>query len=259
MAQGLPERYKERVDSEQTYPMLVIDAGNTSVKFAKVSRRHAVPRVVAQVPTDRLTSARIKSIVRRSGCASAVASCVVPAVGKVLRAGCPSTVLVGQSSPLNFSALVDRRTVGADRLANMAEAARRFGKNVVVADFGTAATFDWLDARGRFAGGAIAPGLRVLAKALSNTTAQLPVTELAPPRRAAGCNTREALRAGVVGGYAGTVRHLLRSLPSKHVVFTGGDASLVAKLAGLKVTVDPLWTLKGVSVLGDLAAREASK
>jgi pantothenate kinase type III len=94
---------------------------------------------------------------------------------------------------------------------------------------------------------------------LANTTAQLPVTGLAPPRRAAGCNTREALQAGVVGGYAGTVRHLLRSLPSKHVVFTGGDAALVAKLAGLKVTVDPLWTLKGVSVLGDLAAREASK
>jgi type III pantothenate kinase len=259
LAPGRTARYKESVGRKQLYPMLVIDAGNTSVKFAKVSRRHAVPRVVAQVPTDRLTSARIKSIVRRSGCASAVASCVVPAVGKVLRAGCPSTVLVGQSSPLNFSALVDRSTVGADRLANMAEAARRFGKNVVVADFGTAATFDWLDARGRFAGGAIAPGLRVLAEALSNTTAQLPVTELAPPRRAAGRNTREALRAGVVGGYAGTVRHLLRSLPSKYVVFTGGDASLVAKLAGLKVTVDPLWTLKGVSVLGDLAAREASK
>lgn len=244
---------------KQTYPMLVIDAGNTSVKFAVVARCHGVPVVVANVPADRLTSARIKSIARRSGCASSAAACVVPAIRGILRAACPSIALIGRSSRLNFPTTVDRRTVGADRLANMAEAARRFGKNAVVADFGTAATFDWLDARGRFAGGAIAPGLRVQARALSNATAQLPVAELAPPRRAAGRNTREALRAGVVGGYAGTVRHLLRSLPAEHVVFTGGDARLVAKLTGLKVTVDPLWTLKGVSVLGDLAAREASK
>jgi pantothenate kinase type III len=75
----------------------------------------------------------------------------------------------------------------------------------------------------------------------------------------AGRNTREALRSGVGGGYAGLVRHLLRGLPAEHVVFTGGDARSVAKLTGLKVTVDPLWTLKGISVLGDLAAREASK
>ena len=239
--------------------MLVIDAGNTSVKFARVARRHGTPRIVANVPTAHLTSARAQAIVRRSGCASAAASCVVPAIRKVLRAAFPSIALIGKSSPLNFSTLVDRNTVGDDRLANMAEAARRFGKSVVVADCGTAATFDWLDARGYFAGGAIAPGLRILAKALSRETAQLPVIELAPPRRAAGRTTREALRAGVVGGYAGMVRHLLAAWPAKHVVFTGGDAALVAKLTGLKVTVDPLWTLKGVSVLGDLAAREASK
>ena len=252
-------RYKESVGLKQLYPMLVIDAGNTSVKFAKVARRHAVPRVVAHAPTARLTPARVKAIVRRSGCASAVASCVVPAVRKVLRTGYPSIDFIGQSSPLNFPTHVDRRTVGADRLANMAEAVRRFGKSVVVADFGTAATFDWLDGRGCFAGGAIAPGLRVLAAALSDETAQLPVAELAPPHRAAGRNTREALRSGVAGGYAGMVRHLLGELPSKHVVFTGGDAALVAKLTGLKVTIDPLWTLKGARVLGDLAAREASK
>jgi type III pantothenate kinase len=247
------------VGAKQLYPMLVIDAGNTSVKFARVARRHAAPRLLATVATAQLATSRVKAIVRRSGCASATASCVVPAVRQVLRAGCPSITLIGKSTPLHFPAKVDRATVGADRLANMAEATRRFGTSVVVADFGTAATFDLLEGRGCFSGGAIAPGLRVLAKTLSEETAQLPVIELAPPSRAAGRNTREALRAGVVGGYAGMVRHLLRGLPAKHVVFTGGDAALVAKLTGLKVTIDPLWTLKGISVLGDLAAREASK
>jgi pantothenate kinase type III len=85
------------------------------------------------------------------------------------------------------------------------------------------------------------------------------MTELRPPRRAAGRTTREALRAGVVGGYAGLVTHLLRQFPAKHVVFTGGDARLVAKLTGVKAAVDPLWTLKGIAALGALNAREARK
>ena len=239
--------------------MLVIDAGNTSVKFARLARRHAAPRVLATVATDQLTAAQVKAIVRRSGCRSVVASCVVPAVRKILRAGTSSIAFIGKSTRLGFSTAVDRSTIGADRLANMAEAARRFGKDTLVADFGTAATFDLLDARGCFAGGAIAPGVRVLAKTLSDQTAQLPTAEFAAPRRAAGRNTREALRSGVVGGYAGMVGHLLRTLPAKRVVFTGGDAKLMAKLIGRKVTIDPLWTLRGISVLGDPGAREASK
>lgn len=247
------------MDSEQTYPMLVIDAGNTSVKFARVGRRHTAPRVIAAVETAKLVPARVEAIVRRSGCVSAMASCVVPSARKTLRAGCPFLSFIGKSSPLNFSTKVDRSTVGADRLANMAEAARRFGKSALVADFGTAATFDLLDGRGCFCGGAIAPGLLAAAQALSDATAQLPVAELTLPRRAAGRNTREALRSGVVGGYAGLVSQLLRELPAKYVVFTGGDAALVAKITGQKAVIDLLWTLRGISVLADLAAREASK
>lgn len=162
---------------------------------------------------------------------------------------------------MNFPTPVDRRTVGADRLANMAEAARRFGRNVIVADFGTAATFDLLDARGRFAGGAIAPGLQTLAHSLSRKTAQLPVIEAGAPKTFIGRNTRAALRAGVCGGYAGLVTHLLARLGAgkKRVIFTGGDAGAVAKLVPHKVVIDPLWTLRGVAVLAASKAREASK
>lgn len=241
------------------HPMLVIDAGNTSVKFATVARAGSLPRVVESVATPQLTAAKVRRICRETKAQSAAASSVVPRVTEALRSGCPFISLIGHATALSFPTLVDRRTVGADRLANMAQAAHRFGRSVVVADFGTAATFDLLDGRGRFVGGAIAPGLRVLARSLTGETAQLPEADLAPPRRAAGRDTREALRSGMAGGYAGLVRHLLRQLPARHVVFTGGDARLVAKLTGLKVVVDPLWTLKGIAVLADSAAREASK
>ena len=241
--------------------MLVIDAGNSVVKFATVARAGAKPRIMASVDTPKLTVARVRTICRQTRTRSAAASCVVPRVATILCAGCPSVSLIGESSALNFRTDVDRHTVGADRLANMAEAARRFGKNVLVADFGTAATFDVLDGRGRFIGGAIAPGLRILATALSKQTALLPVIETTPPRTMIGKNTRDALRAGLCGGYAGLVEHLLEQLGAggRRVVFTGGDAGAVARLVAGKVVVEPLWTLGGIAVLGALNTREASK
>ena len=241
------------------YPMLVIDAGNSAVKFATVARAGATPRVVAAMPTSQLTAARVRTICRTTRAQSAAASCVVPRVAKFLRTGCPCLTLIGRQTALGFPTDVDRRTVGADRLANMAEAVRRFGKSVVVADFGTAATFDLLDGRGRFAGGAIAPGLRVISEALASRTAQLSAAEAKAPEIFAGRNTREALRAGVVGGYAGLVRHLLRQLPSKRIVFTGGDAKMLAELTGVKAVIDPLWTLKGVAVLAALNSGAAKR
>ncbi|MEX1045514.1 MAG: type III pantothenate kinase [Chthoniobacterales bacterium] len=243
----------------QLYPMLVIDAGNTSVKFATVARAGAAPRLVGTVATAQITAARVRALCGKVRAGSTVASCVVPRVAKVLRAGCPGVVIIGRGTKLTFATEVDRRTVGADRLANMAEAVRRFGTSVLVVDCGTAATFDLLDKDGRFAGGAIAPGVRTLAMALTKNTAQLPVVEAKPPKTFTGRNTREALRAGVVGGYAGMVTHLLRQLPAKHVVFTGGDAKMVARLTGVAAIVDPRWTLKGVAVLGGLNAHEARK
>jgi len=244
------------------FPMFLADAGNSSVKFAVVSRAQAAPRVLATISQEKLSAARVRTLWKSSRARTAAAACVVPTAAEVLRAGCPGMRLIDARSPLNFSTRVDRSTVGADRLANMAEAAQRHGRSVLVADFGTAATFDVLDAHGCFAGGAIAPGLRLLASALATGTAALPLATTAPPPRGLiGRTTHEALRAGVVGGYAGLVSHLTATLAKgrRRVIFTGGDGALAAKWAGRRVEVDSLWTLRGLAVLGALAARESSK
>ena len=245
--------------SRDTHPMLVADAGNSSVKIALVAKAGAKPRLLATLSHRDAGKLRAlwKSVQPRTACAA----CVVPGVASALSRACPPMIFIGPKTPLNFSTAVDRRTVGADRLANMAEAARVYGRRVLVADFGTAATFDLLDARGIFAGGAIAPGLHTMARSLAGATAQLPEAVLAVPRRFTGRNTAEALRAGVAGGFGGMVRHLIGHLAGggTRVVFTGGDARTAAKLANSTAAIDPLWTLRGIAVLGELAAREASK
>jgi type III pantothenate kinase len=248
------------------HPMVVADAGNSAVKFAVVSRPGGRPRLLARVTNDKLTASRVRSLVRTSGARTAAAASVVPAIAQVLAEACPHIALIGPDTPLNFHCMTDRSVTGADRLANMAEAANRLGGRVIVADFGTAATFDALDADGGFVGGAIAPGLRAMGSALASGTALLPDTAPVAPRRTAGRNTGEALRAGVVGGYTGLVRHVLDALADEvfgrrkpRLVFTGGDAAAVARLTGLTATVDPLWTLRGIAVLGEATLRESSK
>lgn len=250
--------------TQPIYPMLVADAGNTSVKFAVVGKTGAKPRLLDVMPTKYLTGSRVRALWIKSRARTAAASCVVPKVARILQTGCPAIHLVGGKSALNFSTMVDLRTIGADRLANVAEAALRFGKNTIVADFGTAATFDVLDSHGCFVGGAIAPGLRTMAATLTAKTAQLPAAELRHSARATGRNTREALRSGIGGGYAGMVLHLLASLTAEnfprgrpHILFTGGDAATVAKLCGLKPLTDPAWTLRGTAFLGELAGRQS--
>lgn len=239
------------------YPLLVIDAGNTTVKFALVKRPGGRPQPLASWPTAKLTASRLQSILRPSGAARVAAASVVPTVTKILRATQPDIFVVDRQSSLGFPALVDRRTVGADRLANMAEAFRRYGRSVMVADFGTAATFDVLNERGVFTGGAIAPGVRTFAASLSVRTAQLPLAEITKPPQRAGRHTLEALQAGLGHGYAGLVRRILAApgFSAKHLVFTGGDAALVKRLAGLRATVDPLWTLRGIAALADQPRR----
>jgi type III pantothenate kinase len=242
--------------SDGIFPMLVVDAGNSAIKVALVARAGARPRVLSSMPHRE--AARLRALCRTERPISVWASCVVPAVGDALRRAWPSLRLIGPETRLGFRCAVDRSTVGADRLANMAQAACAYGGRVLVADFGTAATFDLLDAAGCFAGGAIAPGLGMFAGALRQGTAQLPPAELRLPRTFAGRNTAEALRAGVAGGYAGLVHHVVANLAERgtRLVFTGGDARSVARLTGLEATIDPLWTLRGIAVIGGLSARE---
>jgi type III pantothenate kinase len=146
-------------------------------------------------------------------------------------------------------------SIGPDRLANAVAARQRFGAPVVVVDFGTAVTFDVVDARGNYVGGIIAPGLAAMTDYLHEKTALLPKIKIREPRSAVGKSTEEAMLVGAVQGYRGLVRGLIgelkRELRAKRlpVVATGGYAKLIA--AGLPEisAVAPDLTLEGLRLV----------
>jgi type III pantothenate kinase len=126
------------------------------------------------------------------------------------------------------------KSIGPDRLANAVAARKRFGAPVVVVDFGTAVTFDVVDARGSYIGGIIAPGLAMMTNYLHDKTALLPKIQIRDVRSVIGKSTEEAMLAGAVHGYRGLVRELIRELKRElrqqqlPVVATGGYAKLIA-------------------------------
>lgn len=144
------------------------------------------------------------------------------------------TVLVPEPLVANLCRSPER--VGRDRLHAAAGAARLVGRSCVVVDAGTALTVDALRVApdgASFLGGAIAPGPRLLARALATGTARLPEVSPRPGARALGRVTEEALEAGIVVGFRGAAGRLVEELAREAelhdapVVLTGGAAEFL--------------------------------
>jgi type III pantothenate kinase len=187
---------------------------------------------------------------------------VVPRVTQPLAEACRDWLQVRRvevldaTSPLPITLAVDEpRTVGADRIINTLVASRRYGRDAIVVDLGTATTFDCITKDAVFLGGVIAPGVRTSAETLFRRTSKLPATELVAPARTIGRNTEECIRSGVMFGAAesidGVVRRIMAEWPGTErpmVIGTGGLAELFAPLCTCFDVVDPYLTLRGLAL-----------
>jgi type III pantothenate kinase len=145
------------------------------------------------------------------------------------------------------------REVGPDRLVNAVAGYDLVGGAVAIVDFGTAVTHDVVSASGEYLGGVIFPGLEISLEALTERAAALPRIDLTEPRGVLGKTTIEAIRAGVVYGYAGMVDAILERLRSEvgemQAIATGGLASHVVPYCRSLDAVDDLLTLTGLRLI----------
>jgi type III pantothenate kinase len=145
------------------------------------------------------------------------------------------------------------KEVGADRIADVAAAYSMYGGGCVIIDFGTATTFDCIDKKGRYIGGAIAPGLAISIQSLSLKTAQLPQIDMKKPLKSIGSTTEECMQSGLYFGYIGLVKELLvrikNEMELKHIIATGGFADLVVgEIKGIEVIL-PNLILEGIRII----------
>jgi type III pantothenate kinase len=164
----------------------------------------------------------------------------MPVVGPGVRTGMPIRI----DNP---------RELGADRLTNAVAAFEKVGGPVVVVDLGTALTFDVVSEAGEYIGGLIAPGVEISMEALTQRAAALPKIDLTPPRALIGKSTVDAIRAGVLYGFAGMVDGLVgrlhAELGSFRTLATGGLAGAVVPHCSSIDEADDLLTLTGLRII----------
>jgi type III pantothenate kinase len=147
--------------------------------------------------------------------------------------------------------------VGADRLVNAVAAYERVHGACVVVDFGTAITYDVVSSAGEYLGGIITPGAEISIDALYERAAKLPKVELAMPRSLIGKSTVDAIRSGIVYGFASQVDGIVMRLrdelgPTTTVIATGGLAEVLVPFVRETIDeVDDLLTLTGLRLIWD--------
>lgn len=149
------------------------------------------------------------------------------------------------------------REVGADRIVNALAAAHLYDGPIIVVDCGTATTFDVVDERGRYIGGAIAPGIDISLEALGRRGAQLRKVELMRPRSVIAKNTVEAVQSGMVFGFAaqidGLVARMVAELgvsPGEVTVIATGQLAPVVLEDCTSITLhEPSLTLLGLELV----------
>lgn len=120
-------------------------------------------------------------------------------------------------------------TLGVDRLALVSAAAAQYpNKNVLIIDSGSCITYDFLDHKNCYLGGAISPGLEMRYKALNNFTAKLPFLDMKTPKSLTGNTTNSSIHAGVVRGTLFEIEGFIASYRKEYedltIILTGGNA-----------------------------------
>ena len=231
---------------------LTIDIGNSSAKAALWRDGElAAPAIRGD-----LTAADIEHLcaqeAERPACA-AVCSVADDARGLAMTAAqlARRTICLDSRtpSPVDLSAYATGATLGADRIAAMAGAVSLFpGEELLVVDCGTAATYDRVDAQGRFLGGNIAPGIGMRLRALHSCTSRLPLAPTpSDPTPLWGRSTSEALQSGAWHGLCAEIEYYYRRSAPCRLALTGGRARQLADFLAIPNTyADPDLVLRGL-------------
>ena len=249
--------------------ILTMDIGNTNIKTALFNGEDMV--AYWRIATDRSKSSDEYGILlanlfsfnhlRMEDVSGIIMSSVVPTINFTIEHMCknyfhlePMQVVPGVKTGINLK-YENPRELGSDRIANAVAAYTLYGGPCVYIDFGTATTFGAMSEKGEFVGGAIAPGLKLMADALVDRAAKLPRFELVRPDRVIGRNTVTNLQSGLIYGAVGQVIYLVGRMreelgsPNAKVIATGGLALLISAETDIINVLDGLLTLKGLRII----------
>jgi len=233
---------------------LVIDVGNTRVKAAVfkgaiqeemvvIDKEHFTNEIGAFVGNYTIKRAIISSVGRLSD-----------AQRRGIQHRFPTTLL-SHTTPLPFVNLYKTpETLGVDRMGLMAAFAKAYSKKSgLVIDAGSCITYDYMDEKGQYYGGAISPGIRLRYESMHNYTANLPLLERPVDYDLIGNTTETAMHSGAVNGVVNEIEGVINQYKQDYkigvVVITGGDGEFLSKRLKNSIFADSNFLLQGLNYI----------
>lgn len=248
--------------------LLVVDAGNTNVTLGVFRGEELLAQW--RLTTDRDRSAeeyetQVRSVFEHGGIdlkeidGIAIAS-VVPVLNEKLKRVSEvcfglEPLFVDHNTDTGLEILYDSPSeLGADRIVDAVAGVEKYGAPCIVVDFGTATTFNAVNASREYLGGVIAPGIMISAEALFSRAAKLPRVEIEPPDKVIASSTIGAMQSGLYYGYVGLVDRVLEQMIAEmnaqpRVIATGGSARIIAGASRFIETIDDTLTLDGLRIV----------
>lgn len=254
--------------------ILTIDIGNTDTLFALFEdkeckgewRLATQPKRTADEYSIWLSHFLNNAGLKATNIKTAIISCVVPralfSISRMVENLLQKTPLVVTRQLMEQVGMrvgTDRPDeVGADRMINALAAWHRYHQAAIIVDFGTATTFDVVDAAGVYIGGVIAPGINLSLEALYQAAAKLPNIAVQKPSKAIGTTTETAMQAGIYYGYLGLIERVVTEIKGEMktkpiVLATGGLGGLFSKATPLIDSYLPDLTVEGLRLTAELA------
>ena len=231
---------------------LIIDVGNTRVKAAVFEQDRLIDLCVFN--KSRIIS-EIKKILKKYQITKTILSNVasispkkMSRLGKLVN---PSIISHDIKTPF-CNLYKTPKTLGVDRIALVFGAVIKYpSRNILIIDAGTCITFDFVNNKKEYLGGAISPGIGLRYKALHTFTSKLPLLEKKHPENFIGNSTQESINSGVVNGVVQEIEGVINQYKKKYldltVVLTGGDTNFLSKQLKSSIFANQNFLLEGLN------------
>lgn len=249
--------------------ILCVDVGNTNITFGIYNKAELVTTFRINTKIQR-TSDEYGVVIRdlfhmnnisKDDIEGSIVASVVPnimhsLINAMIRYLGTDPLIVGPGTKTGIKVNAKNpRETGADRVVDAVAAHEKYGGDVLVLDFGTATTYDYVSADGTLQACVIAPGIRISAAALSQNAAKLPEIDIKKPESILAGDTVTSMQAGIMYGQIGQTEYIISQIkketgcPNMKVIATGGLGRTITQETDSIDLYDQTLTLDGLRLI----------
>ncbi len=234
---------------------LIIDVGNTYIKLALYSKTRLYKK---KVVTYREFQNGVLDLLKKH---TSINKAIISSVGRLKKSqltklkNAINVLELDSTTKVSFkNCYKTPKTLGVDRIALVAASAHQFpDNNVLIIDAGTCITYDFINTKNEYLGGAISPGIRLRYKTLNNLTANLPLLETKAPKLLIGNSTATSIHSGVVNGVVKEINGIVKEYKTNYsdltIILTGGDAKFLSKRLKSGIFANSNFLLEGLNCI----------